>query len=137
MRWQHFVTLMHRELESGIVTGSLPRLILAAILGGRIGFERELRDRAAGLRTNMFIGFGAALFAVLSRGLAAEPGDHTRGLTAVLKSAPALLLVASVEMAAGGGLYLTAIFATGMVLLSLEASSVPESAVCLGPGERR
>jgi putative Mg2+ transporter-C (MgtC) family protein len=140
MNWQHFSDLLQREMASGIVGSSLTRLVLAAILGGLIGFERELKHRAAGLRTNMFICFGAALFTVLSRGLAAEPSDytriaaqiipgigfigagsilHTRGLTTGLTSAATLFVVASVGMAAGGGLYLTAMFATGMVLLAL------------------
>jgi putative Mg2+ transporter-C (MgtC) family protein len=140
MNWQHFVDLIHREMSSGFATSSLLRLLLAAILGGIIGLERELKHRAAGLRTNMFICFGAALFTVLSRGLAAEPSDytriaaqiipgigfigagsilHTRGLTTGLTSAATLFVVASVGMAAGGGLYVTALFATGLVLLTL------------------
>jgi putative Mg2+ transporter-C (MgtC) family protein len=140
MSWQHLVDLMHRELQSGIVTSSLSRLILAAILGGLIGLERELKHRAAGLRTNMFICFGAAMFTVLSQKLAGVPSDaariaaqiipgigfigagsilHTRGLTTGLTSAATLFVVASVGMAAGGGLYLTAMFATGLVLLTL------------------
>ncbi len=140
MSWQHFVDLMHREMSSGFVASSILRLLLAAILGGLIGLERELKHRAAGLRTNMFICFGAALFTVLSRGLAAEPSDytriaaqiipgigfigagsilHTRGLTTGLTSAATLFVVASVGMAAGGGLYVTAVFATGLVLLTL------------------
>jgi putative Mg2+ transporter-C (MgtC) family protein len=127
-------------MASGFVGSSLTRLLVAAILGGLIGLERELKHRAAGLRTNMFICFGAALFTVLSRGLAAEPSDftriaaqiipgigfigagsilHTRGLTTGITSAATLFVVASVGMAAGGGLYATAIFATGMVLLAL------------------
>jgi putative Mg2+ transporter-C (MgtC) family protein len=44
---------------------------------------------------------------------------HTRGLTTGLTTAATLFVVASVGMAAGGGLYLTAIFATGLVLLAL------------------
>ncbi len=140
MNLQHFLDLLHREMASGIVGSSLTRLVLAAILGGVIGFERELKHRAAGLRTNLFICFGAALFTVLSRGLAVEPSDytriaaqiipgigfigagsilHTRGLTTGLTSAATLFVVASVGMAAGGGLYLTAIFATVMVLAAL------------------
>ena len=140
MNLQHFLDLLHREMASGFVASSLTRVVLAAILGGMIGLERELKHRAAGLRTNMFICFGAALFTVLSRGLAAEPSDytriaaqiipgigfigagsilHTRGLTTGLTSAATLFVVASVGMAAGGGLYLTAIFATCMVLLGL------------------
>jgi len=140
MNLQHFIDLLHREMASGIVGSSLTRLVLAAILGGLIGLEREFKHRAAGLRTNMFICFGAALFTVLSRGLAAEPSDytriaaqiipgigfigagsilHTRGLTTGLTSAATLFVVASVGMAAGGGLYLTAVFATAVVLLAL------------------
>ena len=140
MNWQHFVDLLQREMASGIVGSSLSRLLLAAILGGLIGLEREFKHRAAGLRTNMFICFGAALFTVLSRGLAAEPSDytriaaqiipgigfigagsilHTRGLTSGLTTAATIFVVASIGMAAGGGLYLTAIFSAGMVLVSL------------------
>ena len=140
MSWQHLVELMHRELQSGIVSSSLTRLLLAAVLGGLIGLEREFKHRAAGLRTNMFICFGAALFTLLSRALAAEPSDytriaaqiipgigfigagsilHTRGLTSGLTTAATIFVVASVGMAAGGGLYVTAMFATGLVLLAL------------------
>ena len=66
MNWQHFIDLLRGEMASGIVGSSLARLVLAAILGGVIGLERELNHRPAGLRTNMFICFGAALFTVLS-----------------------------------------------------------------------
>lgn len=140
MNLQHFLDLLHREMASGIVSSSLTRLFLAAILGGLIGLEREFKHRAAGLRTNMFICFGAAMFTLLSERLAGVPSDatriaaqiipgigfigagsilHTRGLTTGLTSAATLFVVASVGMAAGGGLYLTAMFATGMVLLAL------------------
>lgn len=132
--------LLHREMASGIVGSSLTRLVLAAILGGLIGLEREHKHRSAGLRTNMFICFGAALFTILSRALAAEPSDftriaaqiipgigfigagsilHTRGLTSGLTTAATIFVVASVGMAAGGGLYVTAMFATAMVLMTL------------------
>jgi putative Mg2+ transporter-C (MgtC) family protein len=142
MNWQHIVDLLHGEMASGLVATSLARLVLAAILGGAIGLERELKHRPAGLRTNMFICFGAALFTVLSRALAAEPSDytriaaqiipgigfigagsilHTRGLTTGLTTAATLFVVASVGMAAGGGLYVTAVFATAVVLLALFA----------------
>src|SRR6202142_2099240 len=141
MNWQHIGDLLHTEMASGIVMTSLARLVLAAVLGGIIGLERELKHRPAGLRTNMFICFGAALFTVLSDVLAVEHlGDHTRisaqiipgigfigagsilhmrGLTTGLTTAATLFVVASVGMAAGGGLYLTAMFATGLVLLAL------------------
>src|SRR5580700_6447191 len=141
MHWQHIVDLLHTEMASGVVASSLARLVLAAVLGGIIGLERELKHRPAGLRTNMFICFGAAMFTILSDALAVRylgdhtrvsaqiiPGIgfigagsilHTRGLTTGLTTASTLFVVASVGMATGGGLYLTAIFATGGGLVAL------------------
>jgi len=140
MNWQHFTDLLHSELSTGVAGISLFRLVLAAILGGVIGLERELKHRPAGLRTNLFICFGAALFTVLSQRLAGVPADsariaaqiipgigfigagtilHTRGLTTGLTSAATLFVVASIGMATGGGLYLTSIFATAAVLIAL------------------
>jgi len=141
MNWQQILEWLHREMATEFVMSSLARLALAAILGGIIGLERELRHRPAGLRTNMFICFGAALFTILSDLLAVEHlGDHTRitaqiipgigfigagsilhtrGLTSGLTTASTLFVVASVGMATGGGLYLTAIFATVVVLIAL------------------
>jgi hypothetical protein len=60
MNWQRLVDLMHQEMASGIVASSLFRLLPAAILGVLIGLERELKHRAAGLRTNMSICFSGA-----------------------------------------------------------------------------
>ena len=61
------------------VIGDLEKLALAAVLGGLIGLERESKHRAAGLRTNLFICLGAAMFTLLSDELAgAHTGDHTR-----------------------------------------------------------
>jgi putative Mg2+ transporter-C (MgtC) family protein len=141
MEWQHILNLLRAEMASGIVGSALARLVLAAVLGGVVGLERELRHRPAGLRTNMFICFGAALFTILSDALAVEHiGDHTRisaqiipgigfigagsilharGLTTGLTTAATLFVVASIGMATGGGLYLTAIFATGLVIAAL------------------
>ena len=44
----------------------LARLLLAAVLGGAIGAERELNDQAAGLRTHMLLTIGACLFTLIS-----------------------------------------------------------------------
>jgi putative Mg2+ transporter-C (MgtC) family protein len=128
----------HMALLSMFVT----RLLVAAILGAAIGFERETKRKPAGLRTNMFICFGAAMYTVLSDVLAAEhTGDHTRiaaqiipgigfiGAGSIMRSgmtvsglttAATMFVVASIGMAAGGGLYLPAIFATLLILVSLE-----------------
>ena len=127
--------------SSTFIADSMVRLLLAAVLGGAIGLERELRHRPSGLRTNLFICFGSAMFTILSAKLAGEfTGDHTRiaaqiipgigfigagsiiharsGITG-LTSAATLFVVASIGMACGGGLYFPAIFATVMILLCL------------------
>jgi putative Mg2+ transporter-C (MgtC) family protein len=142
MTWQHIVQYVRGEIAAGVLTSLTARLVLAAVLGGVIGLERELKHRAAGLRTNMFICFGAAMYTLLSQRLAGIPADsariaaqiipgigfigagsilHTRGLTTGLTSAATLFVVASVGMAAGGGHYVTATFATFVVLASLFA----------------
>jgi putative Mg2+ transporter-C (MgtC) family protein len=54
------------------------RLALAASLGGAIGLEREFRHKPAGLRTNMLIGLGSAVFAILSVQLGAAAGSPDR-----------------------------------------------------------
>jgi putative Mg2+ transporter-C (MgtC) family protein len=124
-----------------VLSSTVVRLVVAAILGGAIGLERQLRHKPAGLRTNMFICFGAAMFTVLSDKLAGSiGGDHTRvaaqiipgigfigagsilhsrGSVVGLTTAATLFVVASVGMAAGGGLYITALFATIVILISL------------------
>ncbi len=145
------IDLLHNEL--GVVLSStLARLLLAAILGGIIGLERQLRHRPAGLRTNMFICFGAAMFTVLSRQLAGTPSDsariaaqiipgigfigagsilHSRASVTGLTTAATLFVVAGVGMAAGGGLYLTACFATVMILIALVLLGRMEAAFSL------
>ena len=117
------------------------KLVLAVFLGGLIGLERQFRHKAAGLRTNMLICFGAAMFTVISVQMADKlGGDHTRiaaqiiagigflgagtilhsqGSVVGLTSAATIFVTASVGMAAGAGLYATAIFATFVVLIAL------------------
>ena len=57
---------------------TLLRLVVAGVLGSAIGFERELRDREAGLRTHILVAVGAALFTIVSafgfRDVLAESG---------------------------------------------------------------
>lgn len=47
----------------------LAEVLVAALLGGAIGFDRELRDRPAGLRTHMLVAMSAALFVALAERL--------------------------------------------------------------------
>lgn len=60
---------------SGIITGepmsvalweASLRLIVAALVGGVVGFDRELRDKPAGLRTHMLISLAAGVFTLLA-----------------------------------------------------------------------
>lgn len=121
------------------IWGEIAKLLLAAVLGGLIGLERERKHRPAGLRTNLFICLGAALFTLLSDELAgAHTGDHTRiaaqiipgigfigagsilhargDLVSGITTAATIFVVASVGMAVGGGQYLLAIIATVLIL---------------------
>jgi putative Mg2+ transporter-C (MgtC) family protein len=131
------------------------RLVLAAILGGVIGLEREMRHKPAGLRTQMFICIGSAFFTILSGELAGNlGGDHTRvaaqiipgigfigagsilhsrGSVSGLTTAATLFVVASIGMATGGGLYLSAVFATMLVLVALTILGVLEARFSLKP----
>jgi putative Mg2+ transporter-C (MgtC) family protein len=125
------------------------RFVLAGFLGGVIGLEREMKHKPAGLRTNMFICFGSAMFTILSEELASQwPGDHTRiaaqiipgigfigagsilhsrGSVTGLTTASTLFVVAGVGMAVGGGLYLPAMFATIVLLLALHVLGLLEA----------
>jgi len=135
------LALLRSEMGT-VLSSTIARLVVAAVLGGLIGLERQLRHKPAGLRTNLFICFGAAMYTILSGQLAGSfGGDHTRvaaqiipgigfigagsilharGSVVGLTTAATLFVVASVGMAAGGGLYITAIFATGLILIALE-----------------
>lgn len=137
----HIYEMLQTEMATTAGVSTV-RLVVAAILGGLIGLERELKHRPSGLRTNLFICLGAAMYTLLSDALAVEHiGDHTRiaaqiipgigfigagtiihagrDLVTGITSAATLFVVASVGMAVGGGFYLTAIFATGLILICL------------------
>lgn len=51
------------DLEHGVRVSV--RLLLAALLGGVLGYEREYKGKAAGLRTHMLVALGAALFVLV------------------------------------------------------------------------
>jgi putative Mg2+ transporter-C (MgtC) family protein len=124
-----------------LIPETLLRLIVAAVLGGIIGLERQLKHRPAGLRTNMFMCFGAALFTVLSIQLAGEhAAERTRiaaqiiagigfiGAGSILRdkggvsgvtTAATIFVVASIGMACGGGFYILAVFSTALILIAL------------------
>ena len=43
------------------------RLLIAGLLGGLVGFERELRAKEAGIRTHFVVALGSALFMIISQ----------------------------------------------------------------------
>lgn len=127
----------------------LLRILLGTGLGAAIGFERDLHGRPAGLRTHAIVALASATFMVVSTrfvffqhyesgglvevdasriaasvvsgigflgaGAILRTGFTIRGLT----TAAALWLVAAIGMAAGGGMYVIAIFTTVVGLVSL------------------
>jgi len=123
------------------------RLLLAAALGGAIGLEREYRHKPAGLRTNMLIALGSALFSVMSIDLGAAAGSPDRiaaqvvtgigflGAGAILRSgenvhglttAATIWVNAAVGMAAGLGAYAVASVAAAITLVVLAFLPVME-----------
>jgi putative Mg2+ transporter-C (MgtC) family protein len=149
------LALPHMTLED-LLSKAMVRLVLAAVLGGIIGLERELKRKPAGLRTNMFICFGSAMFTILSTELAGSfgVGDHTRiaaqiipgigfigagsilhdkGGVSGITTAATIFVVASIGMAAGGGLYLVAIFSAMLIYLALHLLGILERQLNLKP----
>ena len=56
------------------------RLLIAASLGGLLGFEREMKSKTAGIRTHMLVCLGAALFVLIPQQAGATLGDLSRVL---------------------------------------------------------
>jgi putative Mg2+ transporter-C (MgtC) family protein len=124
--WTDSVSLAHQA--------TFPRLLLALILGACIGAERQWRQRAAGLRTNTLVCFGAAAFVDLSLTLAPgttqviayvvsgvgflgagaimKDGGSVRGLN----TAATLWCSAAVGACAGAGEMLDAVFVSALLI---------------------
>jgi putative Mg2+ transporter-C (MgtC) family protein len=123
-------------------------LLLAAFLGGAIGLEREIAGKPAGLRTNILICVGAALFMNLSISVAqigfspdGHPyGDttriaaqivsgigflgagailHAQGAVVGLTTAATIWVVAAVGAAVGAGEYVEALGTTALMVVVL------------------
>ena len=130
--------------------GTAARLLMACLLGGVIGLERERRHKASGLRTNMLLCLGCAFFTLLSAVLAGDYPDkgrvasnivqgigflgaglilHTRDRVVGLTSAATVFVIASIGMACGAGLYIEAVLATGITLIALTFIGYIESVI--------
>ena len=132
-------------------TAASKRLLVACALGGCIGIEREWRHKDAGLRTSMLICMGAALFTIMSAVLAGDATPdksrvasnivqgigflgaglilHNKDRVIGMTSAATVFVVAAIGMTCGAGLYLTATFATVIVLMALQFIGSLESKV--------
>ena len=122
------------------VTRITLRLLTAAILGGLLGFEREQKGKAAGLRTHMLVALGAALFVLTPQQAGVSDADLTRvlqgliagvgflGAGTILKgngeenikgltTAAGIWLTAAIGVAAGMGRESTAVLSTLLALL--------------------
>jgi putative Mg2+ transporter-C (MgtC) family protein len=120
------------------------RLLMAAILGGALGFEREKAGKAAGMRTHMLVSMGAALFVLVPLQAGVSNADLTRvlqglitgigflGAGTILKvseqteikgltTAAGIWMTAGVGVAAGMGREATAFLSTFLALVVLRA----------------
>jgi len=126
-----------------VLNGAIGRLLVACLLGALVGLQREVKRKAAGLRTNLLICMGAAFFTLLSAVLAGDANPdkgrvasnivqgigflgaglilHNRSRVSGLTSAASVFVVASIGMACGAGLYAAAVMATVIVIVALEA----------------
>ena len=125
---------MITQIEIDIIT----KLVLAAFLGGVVGFQRELHGNPAGTRTQSLICMGAALFTLLpaalldtdllrlaggvvtgvgflAAGIIFRSQNSTHGLT----TAAEVWVIAAVGIAIGIGRYYAAIVATIIILIIL------------------
>lgn len=142
--WATIVSEFSDIPDISTMTRIILRLGLAAILGGILGYERELKARSAGVRTHMLVAVGAALFVVGPLQSGMPLSDMSRVLQGIvqgigflgagaiivrtsqqqiqgLTTAANIWATAGIGVVAGLGLEATAVLATFFVLLILAA----------------
>lgn len=141
------------------------RLLVAAVLGAAIGFNRERRDKPAGLKTHMLVALGAALFAVLALELFGDALDadddarpdplriieamakaiaflgagaiiQARGTVAGITTGASIWLAGAIGMTVGTGHLVIAVIATLFVLAILIGVHAWEERVLRGPDSK-
>ena len=100
------------------ITRIVVRLGLATLLGFALGFEREQRGKAAGIRTHMLVAIGSALFVLVPQQSGIVAGDISR-LIQGLTSAAGLWMTAAIGMACGLGRETMALLSTLLALAVL------------------
>ena len=140
-------------MEIGLQLDIAFRLVIAALLGGAIGFEREIHGHPAGMRTHLLVSLGSAAFTVLGIFFFSSPGVPTdpsriaaqivsgigfigagtilqhRGNIRGLTTAASLWSVAAIGMAAGAGLVVIAVIGTALILVVLNVFDRVEDVV--------
>ena len=130
-------------------TDILARLILAAVIGSALGLERKMHHKPSGTRTNGLVCLGSALFTIVSMDFAGS-GDpsriaagivtgigflgagtifKTRNRVVGLTTAAEMWTVAAIGIAAGAGMYFTAIAAAVIVFMLLVQGKMVEKEV--------
>ena len=120
------------------------RLVIAVIMGGLIGIERETYHKPAGIRTHMLVCLGAALFTIVSI-ISFPDGDFIRitagivtgigflGAGTIFKSkdtikglttAASLWAVAGIGLAIGAGLYIITVAAAILIVIILQLERI-------------
>ena len=125
-------------------TQIIVRLLVAALLGSLLGFEREMKGKNAGVRTHMLVALGAALFILVPQQAGATVGDLSRvmqgliagigflgagaiimgsqqGATRGLTTAANIWLTAAIGVSAGMGRESLAVLSTIIALIVLTA----------------
>ncbi|HEY6118456.1 MAG TPA: MgtC/SapB family protein [Pyrinomonadaceae bacterium] len=118
------------------------KLLMAMVCGGAVGFERELSRKAAGLRTNVLICIGAALYMIVSRHISGgapytDPARlvaqvvagigflgagvilQSRGSVTGLTTAATIFVVGAIGISIGEGLFVIATFSTVLIIVVL------------------
>jgi putative Mg2+ transporter-C (MgtC) family protein len=142
---QSWITIQHEFSDLGNVdsiTRLVVRLMVAVLLGGILGYERESIGASAGLRTHMLVSLGSALFVLIPLQAGMEIGDLSRVLQGVtagigflcagailkpnnsddikgLTTAASLWLTAAIGIAAGMGREATAVLSAVFALVIL------------------
>lgn len=142
MGMEIWTTLVHEFSDvpdASTITRITVRLVIAAVLGGILGYERERKGRSAGVRTHMLVAVGAALFVIGPQQSGMEIGDLSRVLQGIVQGIGFLgagaILVRAAQRQVEGLTTAASIWATAgigvIACLGLEATAVLSTMIVL------